>query len=85
MVRPISLSSGANNLNFSLRNGFVRYTLVGKASVSIRLLDLNGRHISTIVNQAQAPGSYAVPIATVSPARGCYILSFEAGAKKRNG
>ncbi len=89
-VWRLSLHSGTtaikphvNKLNqpcaFDVRNGFVHYTLTNKTSVNIKLLSIDGRYIGTLVKSEQAAGSYSLPIKSASLAKGCYILSFEAG------
>lgn len=57
----------------------VAYTLPHDADVSIRLYDMKGRLLSSLVNQVQPAGGYSIPLSNKSFGTGLYVLSFRAG------
>jgi hypothetical protein len=60
----------------------VRYSLAAEARVTLRLFDLAGRNVATLVNSVQQPGRYSPQLAAAGRTRfsaGVYFLKLRAG------
>jgi phosphatidylserine/phosphatidylglycerophosphate/cardiolipin synthase-like enzyme len=57
------------------------YSLPTRQRVELRLYDVGGREVRTLVNQMQAPGNYRVELRVGSLASGVYFYRLEAGGK----
>jgi hypothetical protein len=58
----------------------IRYSLAAEAHVSLRLFDLSGRCVRTLVDGAQRPGRYSAFIPHPSSlSKGVYFLKMKAG------
>jgi 5-hydroxyisourate hydrolase-like protein (transthyretin family) len=57
----------------------VRYSVPHACQVTLELYSMEGRRVMTLVNVERQSGSYAVPLAVHTLARGSYVLSFKAG------
>jgi beta-xylosidase len=64
-----------------LSRNAVRYTLSTSAKVSIRLFDLQGRLVRTLVHSVQQPGRHSVALPETNSV-GIHVLSFRAGDQK---
>ena len=59
----------------------IGYSLPGRQRVSLRLYDVGGREVRTLVNQTQAPGHYRVLLNVGSLASGAYFYRLDTGGK----
>ena len=58
----------------------IRYQLPEDVTVSLRLYDLLGREVVTLVNQLQKAGYYAMPLQATGLASGVYFYRLDAGS-----
>lgn len=57
----------------------ISYTIPKSGEVSLKLYDLNGREVSTLVNFTQNPGTYTVKIDGSNLASGTYFVRLQSG------
>ena len=60
-------------------NAVFQYTLKGKSQVKIRVTDIVGKTISTLINQTQGAGTYqqSIPVADLKLSQGVYMIVLE--------
>jgi Secretion system C-terminal sorting domain len=76
-VKEFSLSQNyPNPFNPSTR---IKYSLEKGGSVSLKIYDMLGREIETLVNRYEGPGNYEVEFAPKSLSDGVYIYRLQAG------
>ena len=77
-IPRFSLSVTPNPTTSSL-NSFISYSLPDAGSVSLKLYDITGKLVSTLVNGYRPAGSYSYSLLTTcrSFASGVYLLKFE--------
>jgi len=56
------------------------YTLAKDVNVSIKVFDMAGREVATLVSGSQKAGEYKAPINMMGKASGIYLLKMEAGS-----
>jgi phosphatidylserine/phosphatidylglycerophosphate/cardiolipin synthase-like enzyme len=57
----------------------IHYSLPARGKVVLKLFDVTGREVRTLVNQEQAPGSYQVEFRSATLKSGVYFYRLEAG------
>ncbi|MBN1130896.1 MAG: hypothetical protein JXA71_18045 [Chitinispirillaceae bacterium] len=57
-----------------------RYALARRYQVSLRIFDMRGRQVASLVNRIQAPGTCTISLGGPLISAGFYIVSFKAGA-----
>ena len=57
----------------------IRYSIVKASKVTLKVYDILGREVQTLVNSVQAPGQYTVPFNAQNLASGVYIYQINAG------
>lgn len=57
----------------------IAFTVPDAAPVSIRLYDMLGRQVATVVDSDHTPGRYAVPFKASGLASGVYLMRMESG------
>ncbi|MCH8567665.1 MAG: T9SS type A sorting domain-containing protein [Balneolales bacterium] len=62
----------------------ISYELDEPSNVRLRVYDVTGRLVSTLVNEWQSPGTYTVPFNASSLASGVYVYRLEAGGRTLN-
>jgi hypothetical protein len=72
----ISLSQYPNPFNPSTR---ISYVLPEKAYVSLKVYDILGNEITTLVDESQQPGRYEVEFTAKGLASGVYLYRLQAG------
>jgi hypothetical protein len=60
----------------SVNGNQLRYSLPRAGDVSVKLYDVSGREVATLVKGTQGAGSYRTPLGKISA--GSYILTFDA-------
>ncbi|MFN3562436.1 MAG: T9SS type A sorting domain-containing protein, partial [Chloroherpetonaceae bacterium] len=58
----------------------IRYELPERADVTLKVYDVLGREVATLVNAAQGQGSYQVPFNAANLASGIYFYRLKAGS-----
>ncbi|MCS7211837.1 MAG: T9SS type A sorting domain-containing protein [Chloroherpetonaceae bacterium] len=58
----------------------IRYALPTAAMVSLKVYDVLGREVATLVSERQAAGEYAVPFNATGLASGVYFYRLQAGS-----
>jgi hypothetical protein len=58
----------------------IRYQLPQSATVSLKIYDVLGREVQTLVNERQAAGQYSVPFNADGLASGVYFYRLQAGS-----
>ncbi|MBD3241991.1 MAG: hypothetical protein GF331_15485 [Chitinivibrionales bacterium] len=61
------------------RGGIIRYALPKEARISVRMFDMRGKLVLTLVDAVQGPGYYSVPLDHGRMAAGCGVVVFQAG------
>jgi len=90
----VSVGSNANVVtnNFELHQNFpnpfnpvtnISYSLTKKEFVKVKVTDISGKEIKTLVNQIQTAGNYSVRFSGEGLASGIYYYSIEAGDFKQ--
>ncbi len=62
----------------------ISYSIIEKSFVKIKVTDINGREIKTLVNQNQSAGDYSINFSGEGLASGIYYYSIEAGNFKQS-
>ncbi|MGE5810921.1 MAG: endo-1,4-beta-xylanase, partial [Ignavibacteria bacterium] len=57
----------------------IRYDIAATSQVTIKIFDVLGRHIQTLVNEMQSPGQYTVTFNASDLSSGIYFYRIEAG------
>jgi endo-1,4-beta-xylanase len=57
----------------------IRYSIPLTSKVSLKVFDVLGRQVETLVNEMQGPGQYTVTLSAQNLATGVYICRFTAG------
>ncbi len=57
----------------------IRYTLSRTSAVTLKIFDLNGKEVKTLVNNSQSAGSYEVTFDGSTLSSGTYIYQLQAG------
>jgi len=78
---PAVLSLAQNFPNPVHGRTSIGYSLPTRQRVALRLYDIGGREVRTLVNQTQAPGNYRVQLSIGSLKSGMYFYRLEAGGK----
>jgi hypothetical protein len=78
---PAVLSLAQNFPNPAHGRTSIGYSLPTRQRVALRLYDVGGREVRTLVNQTQAPGNYRVQLSIGSLKSGMYFYRLEAGGK----
>jgi hypothetical protein len=73
-VLPVKYT--ASSFAVSVNGNQLRYSLPRTGDVSVKLFDMTGREVATLVKGIQGAGSYRTPLGKISA--GSYIMSFEA-------
>jgi hypothetical protein len=68
-----------NSFTFSPSSRLIRYSLAHSSPVSLRVFDMRGRQMASLINRYQAPGTYAISLGSQSLPAGFYLFSFKAG------
>jgi hypothetical protein len=68
-----------NSFTFPPSSRLIRYSLAHSSPVSLRVFDMRGRQMASLINRYQAPGTYAVSLGSQSLPAGFYLFSFKAG------
>jgi hypothetical protein len=76
---PSSYSLSQNYPNPFNPTTNIKYSITQQAQVSLKIFDVLGREVETLVNQNQKAGSYAVNFNASKLASGVYIYRIEAG------
>ena len=84
-VRKMSSFASKFNLNQNYPNPFnpsteIRYQISQVGNVTLKVFDLLGREVATIVNEQESPGLHAVRFNGEGLASGMYIYQLRAGA-----
>ena len=58
----------------------IKYLIPSASNVTLKLFDVLGREVATLVNEAKQPGTYTVRWDAVNMASGTYFYRIEAGA-----
>jgi hypothetical protein len=58
----------------------IRYELPERADVSLKVYDILGREVATLVNASQGQGSYQVPFNASNLSSGVYFYRLKAGS-----
>lgn len=58
----------------------IRYKLSSSSEVSLKVFDMSGREVQTLVNAVQPPGQYSVPFDAQHLASGIYFYQMTAGS-----
>ena len=77
--RPYSLSIYPNPF---LKVTSIRYQVARKGKVSIKIYDLSGRLVKTLVDGLKCPGYYSVDWSPRNSLSGIYFVKMEAGSFK---
>lgn len=77
-VKPVAANHAVGN-EFTVRGSSLLYSLTAGAKVSIRLFNVQGRLIATLINSSQRAGAYSVKIPMNSIPAGSYIAKLDAG------
>ena len=74
---------GHNPQSTNLNTMLIKYAILKAGLVRLRLLDSSGKVRATLVNEAQVPNSYTVPVSanSLSLPSGEYIYKLEVGGK----
>jgi hypothetical protein len=80
LALPLSAELYQNYPNPFNPSTLIRYQLPEAGSVSIKLFDLTGREIATLVNDSKPAGSHEVRVDAGKLASGVYLYRLEAGA-----
>ena len=59
----------------------ISYRLESSMPVKLRLFDIAGRQVMTMVDAVQGPGTFEVPLAGEALPSGIYVYELEAGGK----
>lgn len=59
----------------------ISYSLPSSSSVVLKLYDLQGREVKTLVNEQQSAGNHQVPLSATGLASGVYFYQLQAGDK----
>jgi predicted extracellular nuclease len=78
-VLPVAFGLEQNYPNPFNPSTNIRYELPTGAAVSLRVYDLLGREVATLVNETQAPGRYTVRFDGSSLSSGIYFTRLQAG------
>jgi hypothetical protein len=62
------------------RGGMLTYGLPERSAVSLRIYSLQGKLISSVVEQVQQPGYYTVRLQLPERANGYHVIVFRAGS-----
>ena len=65
-----------------LRSTTIKYSIPAKSYVSLKIYDITGREIKTLVNTEKETGSYKVSLNAKRLSTGIYFAKFEAGNYK---
>ena len=76
---PLRYSLSQNFPNPFNPSTYVEYSVPGNGNVSLKVYDILGREISTLINAHQAAGSYRVEFSAYGIASGVYFYRLEAG------
>jgi hypothetical protein len=93
VVKPSVVNSLGNNTppphNFSLEQNYpnpfnpstrIQYSLENAAQVSLKVYNLLGQDVATLVNDRQEAGNYTVPFNAIKFSSGVYFYRLEAGS-----
>jgi hypothetical protein len=58
----------------------INYSVAQTGNVTLKLFDVMGREVATLVNEEKAPGTYTVPFDASSFSSGVYFYRLKAGA-----
>ena len=58
----------------------IRYSIAGTSRVTLRVFDILGRQVRSLVNATQAPGQYAVSFNAQDLSSGVYFYQLSAGS-----
>jgi hypothetical protein len=78
-VLPRKNRSIDNSFTVSPSSRTVRYSLAQSSPVSLRVFDVRGRQVVSLVNSVQRPGNHTVSLGNRSLPAGFYIFSLKAG------
>ncbi|MBC8044195.1 MAG: T9SS type A sorting domain-containing protein, partial [Rhizobacter sp.] len=59
----------------------IRYQLASAGQVSLKVFDMLGKEVATLVNERKAAGNYAVPFNANKLSSGIYFYRLQAGGK----
>ena len=65
--------------------GIIQFSMPADGHVSIRVFDLQGRMVRTLVDEPRAAGEYEEPFETASLPAGVYFYRLQAGPKAATG
>jgi len=57
----------------------IKYSIAAASQVNLKIYDILGRHIQTLVNEMQSPGQYTVTFNAANLSSGVYLYRIEAG------
>ncbi len=85
--RPTSVHDATNIYKFDLSNNYpnpfnpttvIKYELAKRSNVSLKIYNIKGEEIQTLVNSEQNPGSYQIKFNAEGLSSGVYIYRIEA-------
>lgn len=76
---PVSFSLSQNYPNPFNPSTMIEYSIANAEKVELRVYDLLGREVQTLVNNVQNPGSYSVTFNAVNLSSGVYFYKLVAG------
>lgn len=77
---PLHFELGQNYPNPFNPATVITYTIASRGTVTLRVYDVIGNEISTLVNQIQEPGQYTVQFKPATLSSGIYIYRLQAGS-----
>ncbi len=81
-VASTNFSVGQNMPNPFGENTIINYELNEAANVSVEIMDLTGKVVTTINNGTQAAGAYTLALSANDYAEGVYFYTFRVGAEQ---
>ncbi len=78
-IPPMSFNLEQNYPNPFNGSTTIKYQLSRSASVTLKVYDLLGRNVATLVNAQQLPGTYEYPVSGQKLASGIYFYQLTAG------
>jgi ligand-binding sensor domain-containing protein len=87
VINPLSQGVRFNQANFDIHspsrtnpNATIVFSLSHSNQVSVKVYNLSGREITTLVNRNLGSGSYSLSWDTRNMATGCYLVRMQAGS-----
>jgi Carbohydrate family 9 binding domain-like/Secretion system C-terminal sorting domain len=77
---PLSYELSQNYPNPFNPSTVIKYSVVDKGNISLKVYNLLGQEIATLINKVQAPGVYQVNFDASELATGMYIYQLQAGS-----